>query len=167
MEWTEDGWPVLVEKDGAKWEQDGLQGDYAYLRDYDNPLLWAKWHGGFDGGTLWTATAVDDSYEITARFSVPEGGKAGLFLFYNEEARFGVAGDAVEGGGTIEFSVRIRNERNEATLWTKYGDGDWVPGAGKDVSGFHHNNYKGFFALRPAYLLAGGAELKEFEYKPQ
>ena len=36
----------------------------------------------------------------------------------------------------------------------------------KDVSGFHHNNYNGFFALRPAYLLAGGAELKEFEYKP-
>ena len=30
----------------------------------------------------------------------------------------------------------------------------------------HHNNYQGFFALRPAYLLDGDAELLEFEYKP-
>ena len=37
---------------------------------------------------------------------------------------------------------------------------------GVDVSDFHHNTYKGFFALRPAYLLSGGAELKSFEYKP-
>ena len=48
-----DGWPVLVEKDGAKWDQGGLQGDYSYLRDYDNPLLWAKWQPGFkDGASL-------------------------------------------------------------------------------------------------------------------
>jgi hypothetical protein len=166
VEWTEDGWPVLAEKDGAKWEKNGLQGDYGYLRDYGNPLLWAKWHGGFEDGTLWTTTAVDESYEITASFSVPEGGKAGLFLFYDEEARFGVAGDATEGAGTLDFSIRIRNERNHASLWTKYGDGDWRPDVNKDVSAFHHNNYKGFFALRPAYLVGGGAELKTFEYKP-
>lgn len=164
VEWTKDGWPVLTEKDGAKWEKGGLQGDYDYVRDYDNPLLWANWHGGFEGGTLWLTTAVDESYEITASFSIPEGGKAGLFLFYNEEKRFGVAGTA--DGKDVDFSVRICNERNHATLWTKYGDEDWRREAVKDVSGFHHNNYKGFFALRPAYLLSGGAELKDFEYKP-
>ena len=161
VEWTADGWPVLVEKDGAKWEQNGLQGDYAYLRDYDNPLLWAKWHAGFDGGTLMTTTAIDESYEITARFSVPEGGKAGLYLFYNEAAYFGQAGE------NPELAVRIRNERNTASLWVQAEDGDWVLAQeGVDVSGYHHNQYQGFFALRPAYLLCGGATLVDFDYKP-
>ena len=162
VEWTKDGWPVLVEKDGARWEQNGLQGDYAYLRDCDNPLLWAKWQPGFMEGTLMTATAVDESYEITAKFSVPEGGQAGLFLFYNENAYFGRTGDAPE------LTIRIRNERNQASVWMQNADGEWVqdPEGVTDVSGFHHNNYNGFFALRPAYLLKGGAELEEFEYKP-
>jgi len=161
VEWTSDGWPVLAEKDGALWEKDGLQGDYGYLRDYGNPLLWAKWQPGFEDGTLWTTTAVDASYEIVASFSVPEGGKAGLYLFYNEAAHFGYSGVAPA------FSVRIRNERNSASLWTKTGDGEWtLQQEGVDVSGFQHNKFGGFFALRPAYLLAGGAELLDFGYTP-
>ena len=161
VEWTADGWPVLAEPDGAKWEKGGLQGDYAYLRDYGNPLLWARWQPGFMDGTLWTTTAVDASYEITARFSVPEGGKAGLFLFYNEKAWFGHTAD------DASFTLRIRNERNSASLWMKTGEGDWTPVVeGADVSSYHHNNYSGFFALRPAYLLAGGASLLEFTYTP-
>ena len=160
VEWTSDGWPVLVEKDGAKWEKDGLQGDYSYLRDYNNPLLWARWQPGFAGGTLMTATAVDASYEITASFSVPEGGSAGLYLFYNEAAHFGLS------CSDQAFSIRIRNERNSATLWKKVADGDWtLVQEGVDVSGLHHNNYNGFFALRPAYLLAGDAQLEEFKYE--
>ena len=160
VEWTKDGWPVLVEKDGAKWEQDGLQGDYSYLRDYANPLLWARWQPGFAGGTLMTTTAVDASYEITAGFEVPEGSAAGLYLFYNEAAHFGLScSDAA-------FSIRIRNERNSATLWKKVADGEWTLVQEKvDVSLFHHNKYSGFFALRPAYLLTGEARLTSFEYK--
>ena len=160
VEWTKDGWPVLVEKDGAKWEQDGLQGDYSYLRDYANPLLWARWQPGFAGGTLMTTTAVDASYEITAGFEVPEGSAAGLYLFYNEAAHFGLScSDAA-------FSIRIRNERNSATLWKKVADGEWTLVQEKvDISLFHHNKYSGFFALRPAYLLTGEARLTSFEYK--
>ena len=161
VEWTEDGWPVLVEKDGAKWEQDGLQGDYDSLRDYDEPLLWAKWQPGYAGGTLWTTTAVDASYEVTARFAIPEGSQAGLFLFYNEEANIGLT------GSDPAFAVRIRNERNIVSVWEQAGDGEWTPVMeDQDVSDMHHNRYQGFFALRPAYLLGDGAELLEFTYKP-
>ena len=160
VEWTRDGWPVLAEKDGAKWERGGLQADYGYLRDFGDPLLWAKWQPGFQGGTLWTATAVDPAYEITAEFTVPEGGEAGLYLFYNEQAFFGISGDSPR------LSIRIRNERNKASLWQREADGDWVEiSRDVDVSSFHHNNYQGFFALRPAYLLRDGAELGAFEYK--
>ena len=109
---------------------------------------------------------MDESYEITAEFTIPEGGKAGLFLFYNEDARFGIGADPVEGAGITNFSIRIRNEQNHASSWTKLGDEDWKPSIVKDVSGFHHNNYNGFFALRPAYFLRGGAELVKFDYQP-
>ena len=159
--WTEDGWPVLAEQDGAKWEQGGLQGDYSALRDFSNPLLWSKWQPGFGNGTLWLATAVDTSYEITAEFSVPEGSDAALYLFYNEKANLGVRGQGTE------YALRIRNENNVASTWKKAGDGEWeLVEEGVDVSGMHHNNYNGFFALRPGYLLAGEARLLNFEYKP-
>ncbi len=159
VEWTEDGWPVLVEKDGAKWEQGGLQGDYSYLRDTSEPLLWSKWHGGFHGsGELWLMTAVDESYEITATFDTTEDNSAGLFLFYNEEACFGNLT-----GGT----QRIRNERNIVTVWETGEDGEFrLVKEGLDLSSWHHNNYNGFFALRPGYWLKGDAKLVSFEYKP-
>ena len=161
VEWTEDGWPVLAEKDGAKWEQGGLQGDYSYLRDTDNSLLWSKWQPGFGDGTLWLMTAVDESYEITATFEVPEGSDASLYLFYNEAANLGVSGT-----GTA-CSLRIRNENNVAGTWRLAADGEWEAVAeGIDVSAMHHNNYNGFFALRPGYLLKGDAKLVSFEYKP-
>ena len=159
--WTEDGWPVLAEQDGAKWEKGGLQGDYSALRDFSNPLLWSKWQPGFGDGTLWLATAVDASYEITAEFSVPEGSDAALYLFYNEKANLGVRGQ-----GTA-YALRIRNENNVASTWKKAGDGEWeLVEEGVDVSGMHHNNYNGFFALRPGYLLVGDAQLISFDYKP-
>ena len=157
--WTEDGWPVLAQQDGALWENGGLQ-DYSYLRDFDNPLMWARWHDGFQDGVLWTTTAVDESYEITAEFSVPEGAEAGLYLFYNENAYFGTNGTATD------LAIRIRNEKNQARMWVRGADGQWTTdGAVTDVSSYHHNNYNGFFALRPAYLLKGGATLRSFDYK--
>ena len=104
---------------------------------------------------------MDESYEITAEFAVPEGGTAGLFLFYNQAAKIGLD------GGAPRCALRIRNERNVASTWKKAEGGDWeLIEEGIDVSSFHHNNYNGFFALRPAYLLGGGAELSDFEYKP-
>jgi beta-xylosidase len=160
VDWTDDEWPVLAQQDGALWEEDGLQGDYSYLRDFSNPLLWARWQPGFLGGTLMTATAVDASYEITASFSIPEGSSAGLYLFYNEQAFFGLQ------SSEPALSLRIRNERNRASLWKKVGEGEWEPLEQEaDVSSYHHNKYNGFFALRPAYLLTGDAQLENFEYK--
>ena len=160
VDWTEDGWPVLAQSDGALWENRGLQADYSYLRQYDKPIMWAQWHGGFQDGTLWTTTAVDESYEITAEFSVPEGSEAGLYLFYNENAFFG------KNGNDSNLAIRIRNDKNKAQVWVRGSEGQWISdGAIVDVSTYHHNTYNGFFALRPAYLLKGDATLKSFDYK--
>lgn len=161
VEWTKDGWPVLAEKDGAKWVNSGFVTDLNYLRDYDNPLLWARWEPGFQDGTLWTAAAVDKSYEIQAEFNLAEGDTAGLYLFYNEQANAGVTAQ-----GDVRY-LRIANNENTMTAWTSTNGTDWKEEiTGLDVSSWHHNTYQGFFALRPSYLLKGGASLKHFSYKP-
>ena len=54
-------------------------------------------------------------------------------------------------GLTIEYST-------DGTNWTEVEKD-------VDVSTYHHNVYKGFFALRPAYFLAGDASLVSFDYK--
>lgn len=158
VEWTRDGWPVLADKDGAKWENHGFASDLNYLRDYDNPIMWAKWEPGFLDGTLMTTTAVDASYRITAEFDAADD-LAGLFLFYNGQANTGISKSG-------HFHVRITNEANTVKVETSNDGTRWnTEYDGFDVSCFHHNTYQGFFALRPAYLLKGGAKLLKFTYE--
>jgi beta-xylosidase len=183
VNWTKDGWPVLAEKDGAKWENGGLQ-DYDYLRHYENPLMWAKWEPGFDNGTLMTTTAVDTKYEITAKFNIKDGGRAGLYLFYNEDAYIGIQGTESEATfknhqnkGVVTIGtqhdasstlyIRILNDNNKVTISQSLDGQTWIDiNKDVDVSTYHHNVYKGFFALRPAYFLDGDATLESFTYKP-
>ena len=158
VEWTKDGWPVLAQKDGAKWDNHGFASDLNYLRDYDNPIMWAKWEPGFMDGTLMTTTAVDASYRITAEFDAGDD-LAGLFLFYNGQANTGISRSG-------HFHVRITNEANTVKVETSNDGTRWnTEYDGFDVSCFHHNTYQGFFALRPAYLLKGGAKLLKFTYE--
>lgn len=160
VEWTKDGWPVLAEKDGAKWDNNGFVTDLNYLRDFSNPIMWAKWEPGFMDGTLWTTTAIDKSYEIQAEFDLDADSKAGLYLFYNEEANAGVTAQ-----GDVRF-LRIVNNENRMSAWTSTNGTDWTEEISDlDVSEWHHNIYQGFFALRPAYLLTEGAKLRSFSYK--
>ena len=160
VKWTKDGWPVLVNKNGAKWKNGGLQ-DYDYLRHYENPLMWAKWEPGYDNGTLMTTTAVDEKYEITAHFKIGADSRAGLYLFYNEDANIGAV-DSIP-----DLYVRILNDRNKATVWKSADGENWqVYYREAAVGTYHHNYYKGFFALRPAYFLDGDAKIVSFEYKP-
>lgn len=159
VEWTKDGWPVLANPNGAEWVNGGLQDSYDYLCQFDNPIMWAKWEPGFDGGTLMTTTAVDTSYEITAKFNIKEGGRAGLYLFYNEEANIGIQGT------DPTFYVRIKNDRNKATVWKSTDGSNWTEVIkDADVSTYHHNVYKGFFALRPSLFTAGEAKVESFSY---
>lgn len=158
--WTEDGWPKLAVEENAFAEDEAGSAQYAALRDYTNPLMWAKWEPGFADGELWTITAVDRSYEVTAEFELEEGAKAGLYLFYNEEANLGLQETA------SHFFLRIRNLNNVAVTEKSLDGETWTTvDDAVDVSGYHHNNYGGFFALRPAILLTKGATVKSFGYK--
>ena len=92
VEWTKDGWPVLANPNGAEWVNGGLQDNYDYLCQFDNPIMWAKWEP-VDGGTLLTTTAVDTSYEITAKFNIKEGGRAGLYLSLQRRGQYRNSGN--------------------------------------------------------------------------
>jgi len=160
VKWTEDGWPVLAIEDNTFEEDVEGSAQYAALRDYTNPIMWAKWEPGFDGAELWTITAVDRAYEVTAEYELQEGAKAGLYLFYNEEANFGIQETS------SHFYLRIRNDKNVATAEKSLDGENWtVVEEGVDVSELHHNNYQGFFALRPSILLSEGVTVKDFSYK--
>ncbi|MBQ0044761.1 MAG: family 43 glycosylhydrolase [Bacteroidales bacterium] len=158
--WTEDGWPMLADP-GLDFEED-VEGSvqFANLRDFHNPLMWAKWEPGFEGGELWTITAVDRAYEVCAEFECAEGAKAGLYLFYNEDAYVGVQAE------DSHFFLRIVNDHNNVTTYKSLDGKEWnVVEEGVDVSEYHHNVYKGFFALRPSVLVGEGVTVKAFDYK--
>lgn len=158
--WTEDGWPKLADEglDFAEDEEGSAQ--FAVLRDVANPLMWSDWAGGFNGARLSTFTAPDTAYEFSAKFDVPEGGRGGLYLFYNEKANIGLEYPAGQ------YWLRIRNDHNIATTEWSLDGKEWaVVESGKDVSSFHHNNYQGFFALRPSILSTEGVSVSEVSYQ--
>lgn len=131
---------------------------------------------------LLSTTAVDESYEVQVEVSVTPGASGGLLLFYNEKAfagacsdgkNFSVIRNASESIGQpnvfgVHFHLRIVNRRNRCDLLAS-GDGKtWDSlASGVDVSGMHHNVYKGFFALRPSLMAAGEGEVKfeDFRYR--
>ena len=157
--WTEDGWPVLYD-DGTSFEESAEDSaQFAALRDAGNSLMWSYWAGGFDGAKLNTFIAPDKAYEMTAKFEVPEGGSGGLYLFYSADAYFGAqCSDAV-------FYLRIRNIDNTASIEKSLDGKEWTMlEGGKDVSGYHHNNYGGFFSLRPSILSTEGVNVSEVTY---
>lgn len=161
IEWTEDGWPKLAIEENNYDEDTPDSAQYASLRDYTNPLMWAKWEPGFEEAELWTTTAVDRSYEVTAEFELAEGSKAGLYLFYSEKAYLGLQDTA------NHFYLRIRNDKNIATTEKSLDGKEWTVVDSKvDVSGYHHNNYSDFLALRPSIMVSEGAKVKNFTYKP-
>ena len=159
--WTEDGWPVLSNQNGARWENEGMLADEVYqpLRDIIDSQMWTLWEPGFKDNSLWMFTAIDTSYEVKAEFA-GAGGVSGLYLFYNEEANIGYESDAEH------FHVRIVNDLNKVTIWSSSDGKNWkLVQKDVDVSGYHHNNHQGFFALRPALLLGQGSQMKDFSYQ--
>lgn len=160
IDWTEDGWPKLADEKNEFAEDAEGSAQYATLRDFSNPIMWAKWEAGLDGADLWTITAVDRSYQFTAEFELTEGAKAGLYLFYNENAYKGLQDTAQH------FFVRIKTEKNMATLEKSLDGENWtVVESNVDVSSYHHNNHGGFFALRPALMISEGVTVKNFSYQ--
>lgn len=146
-------------------------------------VLWVEGKGDTpaDGRVLLT-TAEDKNYETQVEVNVGKGNRAGLILFYNEKAYAGVVSDGKKftiyqnAGKKFElpnkigkrFIAKIRNQGNNVRIVVSKDGITWTTLVeNMDVSGLHHNNYKGFYALRIGLLSAGkgSAGFKQFRYR--
>ena len=143
--------------------------------------LAAKGAGPQDARLL-LVTATDRSYEVQAEVTAEQGGIGGLVLFYNERAFAGISSDGKQ--FTIyktatessqhpnpfgrQFLLKIVNRKNSCDLLASADGKGWATiQTGVDVSQMHHNNFKGFFALRPGLMAAGSGDVKfnQFRYE--
>jgi len=147
----------------------------------DNTLtIQAKGNAPADARKL-LITPTDKTYETQVEIRIDKDNQAGLFLFYNEEAYAGVISD--EKSFTIyrdagnsqsiphklgrHFFLKILNQGNTCTFSASKEGKDWtVLAKGVDVSQLHHNNYNGFYALRPCLVSQGKgkSQFKDFRY---
>lgn len=168
----------------------GLQ--WTTWRDFDpksitlknGSLLLAAKGAGPQDARLLLVTATDCSYEVQTEVAVEQGSVGGLILFYNEKAFAGISSDG--GQFTIyksatevsqqmnpfgrHFFLKIVNRKNSCDLLASADGKAWVTiQPNVDVSQMHHNNFKGFFALRPGLMAAGSGEVTfdNFQYKAQ
>ncbi len=135
-----------------------------------------------DNGRLLLTTVTDKNYETQVHLSTEKGNQGGFLLFYNEMAYAGVISDGkkftiYKNAGQKEevpndmgskCFVKIINQGNTVEfLVSQHGD-EWQSLAKNiDVSEMHHNNFKGFYALRIG-LFSGGkgkTAFKDFKYK--
>jgi len=127
-------------------------------------------------------TPTDKTYATQVELNVESGNQAGLVLYYNEKAYAGVVSDGksftiystAENTRSIpntfgkHFLVKILNQGNNCTFFASKDGNDWsVLAQNVDVSQMHHNNYKGFYALRPALVSMGKGKshFKDFHYQ--
>ncbi|HAR38421.1 MAG TPA: glycosyl hydrolase family 43, partial [Porphyromonadaceae bacterium] len=126
-------------------------------------------------------TATGKNYETQVEVQTAKGNKAGLVLFYNEKAYAGILAD--EKQFTIykdaetsfnvshklgkRFFLKIENRGNTCIFSASKDNKSWtVLAEDIDVSEFHHNKYKEFYALRPALVSSGKGKalFRDFGY---
>lgn len=132
---------------------------------------------------LLLTTATHKNYEASVEVEVPVGSTGGLLLFYNEKAFAGISSNGKQ--FTIfqnaekvttkpnrfgnHFFLKITNSHNLCDILVSRDHKTWETlYTGLDVSGMHHNNHGGFFALRIGLMAAGKYPVKfnNFQYKP-
>ena len=151
--------------------------------DFRNSTLWMKAKGQSPSdGRLLLTTAEDKNYETQVDVETGKGNKAGLILFYNEKAYAGLVSDGKKfiiyrhAGRQIElanklgrkFTVKLKNQGNMLSVLVSKDKKNWTVLANNiDVSGMHHNAYKGFFALRIGLVSLGKGEagFRNFQYR--
>lgn len=126
-------------------------------------------------------TPTDKSYVTQVEVEVDKDNLAGLILFYNEKSFSGIVSDGknftvykdAEHNEKIpnkfgkHFFLKILNKGNNCTFSASKDGLKWtVIAKDIDVSKMHHNNYKGFYALRPGLISFGKRKsiFKDFRY---
>ena len=205
IQYLADGWFTIAEKAEYLPGDENIRHGFDLNDDFEDPeldLQWTFWKENTmkdliiknhtlqmkgkgtspADGRLLLITPEDKCYETQVEVQAGKGNKAGMMLFYNENAFAGVMSEGnnfivykdVERIETIpnnigsKFKVKFLNRGNRVTMQVGKDDGNWTTLVENlDVSFMEHNKYRGFLALRVGLLSAGEgqAEFKEFRYK--
>ena len=128
------------------------------------------------------ATVTDKTYETQVELTTGNGNSGGLILFYNEKAYAGITSNGkeftiyknAEDSYTVPHKfgkhvfLQIINQNNRCKFLASKDKLNWeLLAEDIDVSQMHHNNYKGFFALRVCLLSMGKGKsvFADFRYK--
>lgn len=128
-------------------------------------------------------TVGDRHYEAEIELEVGEGAQGGIALFYDGRGHVGMG----FGGGSMfihhygqeqswarekaparRYRLKVRNIAHDVTFHYALDDGPWIQQAWqREVSGYHHNVFGGFLALRLALYAAGSGEVRwrHFRYR--
>lgn len=134
-----------------------------------------------DGRILLT-TATDKNYVVETEVTVDKNAQGGLLLYYSDKGYAGVTSDGKkftiymnkEKSKTIpnklgkRFKVRLHNQVNSLNIEVSKDGKAWQTIAEQlNVKEINHNNYGGFFALRPALPAVGKGKVvyNYFNYK--
>lgn len=128
-------------------------------------------------------TVGDRHYEAEIEFELDAGVQAGMALFYDGRGHLGVGFDG-ETMFTHQFGeeqawmrtkaparryrIRLRNVEHNVSFDYALDDGPWVrQDWQREVSGYHHNVFGGFLALRIALFASGRGEVRwrRFRYR--
>ena len=126
-------------------------------------------------------TVPDHHYQIQAEVDLGENGKGGLILFYRENAFAGITSEGenfivYNAAKEVEkvpnkfgkhFFLKIINQKDICTVQISKDGVQWETIKKlMDVSGLHHNNYRGFYALRAGLVSRGEGTVQfdNFEY---
>ena len=132
-------------------------------------------------GRLLLTTPMDKNYLIEAEVSIGKNNSAGLLLYYSEKAFAGVTSDGktftiykniketinVPNKLGKHFHIRIHNRGHRATMQVSSDGTQWETLIENvDISAMNHNQYGGFYALRPALVSMknGCAKFHNFTY---
>ena len=205
IEWLSDGWfktkptaTPIVSQNTIKHGMD-LSDDFS---SKELGIQWTFWKEyaprsiDIQDGTLWLqakgktpkdnrkllVTTTDKTYETQVEIQLENGNRAGLMLYYDENAFAGVVADskqitiykdaadsyALPHSFGKQFFLKIRNQGNNCTFFASKDNQEWIQLAENiNVSAMHHNNYKGFYALRVTLVSEGKgkAGFRDFRYK--
>lgn len=150
---------------------------------FEKQVLWMQGKGDTPAdGRLLLTTATDKNYEVQVKINIGKGNKAGFMLYYNEQAYAGMLSDGKkfiiykDAKNQIElpnalgkdFMAKIQNQGNTVRITVSKDGKKWIPLIENlDVSQLHHNNFKGFCALRIGLLSTGKgrAGFQHFRYQ--